>query len=582
MRRSMIDKTLNDVKGLIRVSNGEDPPDLFLHGAEIFDVFSNSLFRGNICVYKSWLAYVGDGVPSIGRDTIVVDAKNLIAVPGYIDAHGHADLFYNPSSFADAVVPRGATTVFFDAQDMVDSIGISGFIEVLKVHSAFTLKYLWSVPASYPPYPEVEGGDLFSLYDLWRLFSEYKECVSVSEIAPYVRILRGEDRILEKILMAKSLGKNVEGHTLGASYDKLNALVAAGITSCHEAIHEADLRNRLRLGLYTMVRHSSIRSDFKELCPVIKNMPKDTIMLVSDGMFAKDLCTRGYMDFVIREAIRFGLDPKDAIKMSTLNPARYFGLDGEIGSIAPGRIADILLLEDMENPTPLQVIERGRIVAEDGRLLVESPPFPDIKNRYNPFAFDKVDQDEFAIEWKGEECVPVIDVVDRTVTHRIDMKVRKNGPHIVPRKEDDARKAFYTRRERKHWGRGFVRGIGADIGGIASTVAHETHGLLVLGFDDADMALAANTVLAMGGGVVLADKGEVLHAMPLPQGGTMSDLKMDDLARELDRINDIMRKRGSRLDDPIWTIGFLTLTSIVGLRLTVSGLYDVRKGEIVF
>lgn len=578
----MIEKSLEDLKRLISVCNGEVPPDVLIEGAEVLDVYSGCLYPANIWISKSWIAHVGPKKPSVGVETLVIDARGKVAVPGYIDAHGHADLFYNPSTFADFAVTRGATTVFSDAHDMIGAIGAGGFVEVLKTGNKFALKYLWGVPVTYPPYPGVEGGDLLSLDDIRQFFSTYRECAAVSEISPYMRILKNEDAILERLLMAKSFGRNIEGHTLGASYDKLNTLAAAGITSCHESTKGDDVRNRLRLGLYVMIRHSSIRSDLEALCPVVRELPKDSMMLVSDGIFAHDLISKGYMDFVIKEAIRFGLAPIDAIKMCTLNPARYFKVDGEIGSITPGRIADILLLERLENPTPIMVIERGKVAAENGHLLAGSVPFPDVGNMHNPYAFNSIDKDDLVIERKGRDSIPVISIVDRTVTGRIDTPVRTNGERVLPLRDLDVRKALYTRRDRKQWGKGFVYGIGADMGGIALTIGHESHGLLVLGFDDDDMVLAANSVLQMGGGVALVDKGEVLHAFHLPHGAVMSDLRIGELARELEKINGIMRDRGSTLDDPLWTLGFLTFTSIVELRLTVSGIYDVRKGEIVF
>ncbi len=578
----MVEKNLQDLKGLLRVSLGEDPPDLLVKNVNILDVFSASIFKGLIWVYKYWIAYVGDKNPSVGNNTLIIDGKGKIAIPGYVDGHGHADLFYNPSTFADVAVTKGATTVFSDSQDMVDSIGISGFIEVLKVSNGFALKYLWSVPATYPPYPEVEGGELFSIEDIRNLFVNYKECVAMSELSSYIRILKNEDSMLEKMLMAKSFGKNIEGHTLGASYDKLNVLAAAGITSCHESITETDLRNRVRLGLYTMIRHGSIRSDLEKLCGAIKSLPKDSLMLVSDGIFADDLSKKGYMDFIIQEAIEYGLDPIDAIKMSTLNPARYLKVDGDVGSIAPGRIADILLLDDITHPTPGTVIEKGRLVGKDGNLLIQSAAFPDIRNMYNPFVFDRVSSDEFQIERKGNGLVPVIDVEDKTVTRRIDLAFQDGGQYLLPQKANDVRKVLYTRRDKKHWGKGFVRGIGAIIGGIATTVAHETHGLLILGFDDDDMAVAGNAVLGMGGGIALADQGKIIYKLHLPHGATMSGLKIKDVAREIAAVNKTIKGRGSMLDDPFLTISYLTLTTIIELRLTVSGIYDVKKAAIVF
>ncbi len=578
----MIEKNLEDVKRLIRVSTGEIPPDLFIENGEILDVYSNALFRGNIWTSGAWIAYVGDKTPPLGTDTLRIDGEGYTLVPGYIDAHGHADLFYNPATFADYVVTRGATTIFSDGHDMVSAVGLGGFAEILKHSDAFAVKYLWGVPATYPPFPEIEGGDLFTFEEIKGLFETYRDCVSISELSAYRRILSNDEEILKRILLSRSLGRNVEGHTLGASYDKLNALVAAGITSCHESIRESDLRNRLRLGLYTMIRHSSIRSDFQELCPVVKSLPLDSIILVSDGIFAHELCAKGYMDFVIEEAIAYGLDPKDAIKMSTLNPARYFKRDGDVGSITPGRIADILFLEKIDKPTPAKVIERGRLTAEAGTLLRSPAAFPHVGTTHNPFRFTSIDRDELMIPGSGGETVPVIDIVDRTVTRRLDAKLGRDGRGLRPSREEDIRKVLYTRRHRKAWGKGFVHGFGAKIGGIASSIAHETHGLILLGFDDDDIVLAAQEVLRMGGGVILVEKGEILCRFPLPNGGIMSDLGIGELSGELQRINSIMQDRGSLLNDPLWTMGFLTFTSIVELRITPSGVYDVRRGAIVF
>jgi adenine deaminase len=306
------------------------------------------------------------------------------------------------------------------------------------------------------------------------------------------------------------------------------------------------------------------------------------MMLVSDGIFADDLQKKGYMDFIIEEAIGYGLDPIDAIKMATLNPARYLKADDDVGSIAPGRIADILLLDDIRHPTPGIVIEKGRMVSRNGDLLIRSASFPDIGNRYNPFIFNEVDTVDFRIERRNNDPVPVIDIEDKTVTRRTDILFGEGGKYLLPQIQNDVRKAVYTRRDRKQWGKGFVRGIGADIGGIATTVAHETHGLLVLGFDDNDMVIAANTVLDMGGGIVLAHQGKILYKLRLPDGATMSDLKIKEVAGELTAVNNVIRARGSVLDDPFLTISYLTLTTIIELRLTVAGVYDVKKASIVF
>jgi len=578
----MIDKTLQDLKALVAVAGADRAPDVVIEGGEVFDVFTGEIFPGDLWIWGSWIAYVGEKKARTGQGTTIVDARGLLAVPGYLDAHGHADMFFNPGTFSDVAVTKGTTTVFSDSHDLMSCLGPKGFVEVLRKARYFNIKYLWGVPATYPPYPEVEGGEMFSIFDIWDLFSRHPECASVSEVSSYLRIIRNEDEILERMLLARSLGKNVEGHTLGASYDRLNALVAAGITSCHESIRPADLKNRIRLGLYTMVRHSSIRSDLEELGPAINTLPNDSIILVSDGIFADDLMFRGYMDHIVAEAIRFGLEPRHAIRMATINPARYFRVDSEVGSLTPGRIADVLLLESLDRPVPVKVFERGTLAAEAGALTRRPSPELEVGVEFYPYAFSSVEASEFIVERPDVETVPVIDIVDRTVTRRMDVALPRDGNIILPDRKVDVRKFVYSRREQKKWGQAFLQGFGADCGGIASSVAHETHGLLVHGFNDDDMALAANTVLAMKGGIAVVDAGKVLHALRLPLGAIMSRVPLPELDRALRRLVDLLHSLGNTLDDPLWTMGFLPFTSIVELRITVSGTYDVRKGSIVF
>jgi adenine deaminase len=579
--QTMIRKTITDIKSLVEVAAGRKNPSLLLHDIDIFDVFTGLLWKGNIWVSDVWIAYVGEKLPQTDKNTMIVDGKGKVAVPGYIDAHGHADLFYNPSAFADYVITRGATTVFSDSHDMINSIGISSFMRVRESAATFPVKFLWGVPATYPPYPDIEGGQLYPPHELIGLMERCDDCVSLSEVAPYMRILEGENRIIETIHAAVLHGKNVEGHTLGASFDRLNVLAAAGITSCHESIRERDVLNRIRLGFATMVRHSSIRSDLETLAPLINDLPNDLIILVSDGIFADDLIEKGYMDYVIASAIRFGIKPESAIRMATLNPARYFGLDRAIGSLTPGRIADILVLDAIDAPTPKTVIERGKVVTELCGVIQTDRAFP-YADTGSLFAFTKVETDEFRVPDKGLCTIPVIDILDRTVTGRADLNLQSKNGMLLPDKERNVQKIFYTRRERKQWGKGFVRGAGARIGAIASSVAHEMHGLLVLGYDEADMALAANRVLDMNGGIAVADNGNIISELNLPYGGTMSALSIGGLAGKLNDINLVLKERGSLSDNPLWTIVFLTFTSIVDLRITVSGIYDVRKREIIF
>ncbi|MHB8109642.1 MAG: adenine deaminase C-terminal domain-containing protein [Syntrophorhabdaceae bacterium] len=578
----MIEKTLKDLKALVSVATSDRPPDCIIEGGSVFDVFTGEVFPADIWTYNKWIAYIGTTKARPGSKTEIINARGLIAIPGYIDAHGHSDLFYNPATFSDVAVTTGTTTVFSDGHDCINPLGAEGFKEILKYGQDFNIKYIWGLPATYPPYPDVEGGDILSMYDIWDLFTKYPECVSLSEVSPYLRIVKNDDEILQRILLARSMGKNVEGHTLGASYDRLNAIAASGVTSCHESIRPDDIRNRIRLGFYTMVRSSSIRNDLKELCPTIKTLPKDTVILVSDGLFAADLINKGYMDHIVSDAISFGLEPADAIRMATINPARYFRIDHVVGSLAPGRIADVLLVEDIRKPSPVKVFERGTLAATTGTLVRKPASLPLVGTEHYPYSFSSVSPDDFTIQRKDQGKVPVIGIVDRTVTRRLDLDLPRDGNKILADRDADVRKVVYTRRETKKWGQGFVHGFGTRAGAVASTVAHETHGLIVHGFDDNDMALAANTVLGMKGGFAIVDQGRVIEVLPLPIGATMSDLSIRELGQIYQRMNGALQSLGGKLDDPIWTTSFLTFTSIVELRITVSGVYDVKKGTVIF
>jgi adenine deaminase len=284
---------------------------------------------------------------------------------------------------------------------------------------------------------------------------------------------------------------------------------------------------------------------------------------------------------VISEAIQQGIEPVRAIQMATINPARYFGLDHLFGGIAPGRLANILVVSSLKKPTPCLVMAKGTLVAEEGRMLVPefTCPVTDVGNR--PFDISGIGADMFrVVPENSAESIPVIRIVDLTVTDREDLRVPVKQGIYQP--EGDILLATFITRDGKKVGRGFVRGFCPGLGGIASSIAHETHGLLILGQSHNDMALAANDVLKMGGGISLVHRGEIKARIPLPIGGITSNKNVPELAREIIVMHQNLKDLGCSLEYPLWTLGFLSFTSVLRLRITCSGVYDVREGKIIF
>jgi adenine deaminase len=582
----MSKRSVVETRRLIEVASGRRAADYYLANGRIVNVYSGEVIDGNVATVGERIAYVGPSDTMVGSETKVVDAKGNYVIPGFFDPHTHTDLLYNPASFSDQVVVTGTTAVFADNHDLANVLGLKGWKRIIRDSRSYPLKFFVGLPAVSPPLPDIEGKDFYPLRDLSGLLEE-EAALAVSEITPFVRLVKGDRRLLSKITVARNMGKRVEGHTVGASYDRLNAIINGGVTSCHESIRPEDVLNRVRLGLCVMLRHGSIRSDLQSLSRALKEcqtMSSSRAMLATDSIFAEDLVSRGYMDYVVTEAIKYGIEPIEAIRMATLNPAVYFGLDGDLGGIAPSRFADMSIVEDLRRPTPRLVMERGRIVAKEGKLTVDPSPSPAIGLGDRPFTLGKIDESLFRVpsRRRGRVRVPVIHIADKTVTARRDAELTVRDGTIQADSSRDILKIVLIQRDGKRRGSGFLSGFGAGIGGIVSSIAHDTHNLMVIGGDDRDMTIALDRVIKTKGGIVLVHGGRILGELPLPIGGIMSPLPIRELVREVNKLKRVFRDFGCPLEDPIWTMGFLSFTSIVEVRITPSGVYDVKKGKVIF
>lgn len=557
--------------------------DIFLINGRVVNVYSGEILPHNVAVSGEKICYVGPSKDFIGPETRVIDVKGAFIIPGFFDAHAHADLFYHPFSYADQVLPRGTTCFFNDGHDLANAIGASAYLKTMHQLKNGLLSAYTGIPAAAPPYPDIEGGELWSDEDFDEACA-FENVLSLSEITPYLRLIHEEPVLKRRILAAREKGLLVEGHTTGANREKLNALAMAGVTSCHESLTAEDAMERLRLGYYVMLRHGSIRQDLPYLAEAVhrsKGFDTSRIMLVTDGIFPDHLISWGNMDWVVAQAVEQGIDPLRAIQMATINPARYFRLDHLLGGIAPNRLAHLLVVDSLEKPCPRLVLSRGVVVAEDGALCVSpfSTPEPTMGNR--PFNTGPLSAETFQVASRESlEKVPVIKIVDQTVTAMVEVSLAERNGFYQP--EGDILTATLISRDGALRGQGFVQGFCSELSGLASTVAHETHGLLVLGQRAADMARAAEDVLHMGGGISMVRDGVVQARVPLPVGGVCSQKKVPDLAREIKTLHGLLAEAGCPLAYPLWTLGFLTFTSVLKVRLTYRGVYDVKAEKIIF
>ena len=578
-------ETFSAYKKRIRVAQGAEPPDKLFVNGRVLNVFTGEILKRDFAVSEDRIAalHPPGGFRRQGAGEII-DLGGKLVVPGYFDPHAHTDLYYTPWEFARAVVVSGTTALFSDSHDMANGLGIEGFLRVLALAERFPVRFMSGVPLASPPY-SVEGEDFYDLSKVRKLLKHEDLIKSGSELTPWVKVIRGDETLLRKLYAVRKAAGRLEGHTVGAKGEKLNALVATGISSCHESITPEDVNERLRLGLHVMIRQGSIRKEFDRLHPFFKRY-HPRIMLTPDGLFADEIVENGYMNYVLEEAIRHGAKPADAIRMITLNPAVYFGLEAHLGGIAPGRLADFNLLEDVRRPTPVEVWLGGECVAREGAWMGPPLEFPQTIPSGRPFEIPHLTAESFKARYPRGffEGIPTIDIVNHTITGQFNWTPETREDGAADPGQDVMKVALIDRKgPMVGMGIGYVHGFGLhETAQVASTVAHEAHNLLVMGADDAEMAAAANEVVAMGGGIVIRRDGRTLYRWPLPVGGMMTPQPVDKVAKNLRTIREILGELGSSLPDPLWTFGFLSFTSILRLRITISGVYDVRQGTILY
>jgi adenine deaminase len=563
---------------LVETARGDRPADLFVRGGTIANVYSGEFYEGNVAVTAGRIAFVGEGERTVGQETEIVEAKGMIVAPGYIEAHFHPWVLYNPVSLVEGVLPLGTTAIVADNLFFFMQMGHEGFAKMAGDLRDLPLLYLWMARlTSQAAFPGEE--EMFGLEKV-ELLLRRDDVLGTAEVTRWTALAAGDPALISGIRKAKSLGKIVDGHTGGASESRLQPVAAAGIDADHEAITREEVLNRLRLGIWTMLRNSSLRPDLPELLRSVTENGVSThrLIMTTDGPSPEFIAEHGLVDGMLRVAVDNGVSPMQALQMVTINPATLFGIDGQVGGIGIGRRADLLLLPDLVSFRPLTVITRGHVVADRGALRV---PLPDIewdaygsRPRFEP----DLDLGDPALypQKPSEAEVPVIHLRSAVITERKDARVRSDNGLVVP--PEGALHAALIDREGAWISRALVSGFAANLDGLASTYNTTTH-LLVLGRRPQSIARAARRVRELNGGIVVVEDEKITFELALPVSGMMSGLPFADVAELNRRLSRAVARAGYEHHDILYTLLFLTCDFLPALRLTPLGLLDVKSSE---
>ena len=559
----------------IRCARGETPADLLLKGGRIVDVFSGEIVTGDIAVKEGTIVGIG---PYRARQTVDLDGR--IVTPGFIDAHVHIEsAMTGVTEFARAVAAHGTTTVIADPHEIANVLGVEGIRYMLAASEGQPVNFFFMLPSCVPATDMETAGARLTADDL-QPFMKEDRILGLAEMMNYPGVLVADPEVLRKIALAEEARKPVDGHAPGLTGADLNAYVAAGIASDHECTTLEEAREKLKAGMHIMVREGTAAKNLAALLPLVNPHTCRRMMWCTDDRHAHDLLTEGHIDFIVRSAVGRGLDPVVAVQMATLNPAEFFGLR-HLGAVAPGRRADLLVIDDLYDLKVGRVYSRGRLVAVDGRTVDDlDTPRPigtPLAMRVPPGALD------FSITATGRR-VRVIEIVPgQIITRSVVARARiENGLAVSDPGRDLLKIAVVDR----HSGTGrtaaaFVKGLGLKQGAIASSVAHDSHNIIVAGVGDSDMSAAVERVVKMAGGLAVVAEGRLLAELALPIAGLMSEAPLAEVAAHLDRLTAAARSLGSPLNDPFMTLSFLALPVIPALKLTDRGLVDVEKFEIV-
>lgn len=582
---------------LAAVAQGRQPADTVIKDAKLVNVCTAEIQEGiDVAIAKGRIAYVGASADHcIGDETKVIEASGAYIAPGFLDGHIHVESsMLGVTEYARVTVAHGTTGIYMDPHEICNVLGLDGVKIMDDDARRVPLKTMITTPSCVPAVPGFEDtGSAIGPDDIAETMT-WDSVVGLGEMMNFPGILSGSDHAHGEVAETLKAGYPVTGHYSLPETDRgLNAYIASGVCCCHESTRAEDALEKMRHGMYAMMREGSAWHDLATLAPVVAKGDIDSrfAVIVSDDNHPNTLVEKGHLDYLIRRAVEEGIDVITAIQMCTINCATCFKMNDDLGSIAPGKCADIVFLKDLESIEVTRVLIDGDVVAENGKALFDPEPYqyPEwavhsihIKDPITPASFaiapaglasDATTAEVRVIGVMGgrvddEERHLVVPVADGTIESDVDQDVLKTF-------------VFERHHETGTFGFGLTQGFGITRGAMASTVAHDAHNLLVVGTNDDDMALAANTLIESEGGMVVVADGEILGHVPLPIAGLMNDLPAEEMSELVGRLEEAWAEIGCAMPSPFMTMALIPLACLPDLRLTNRGLVDCNTFQFI-
>ena len=564
------------LKNRIQVAAGKRKAELVLKNAKIINVFTNELIEGDVAIQDGHIAGIGnyEGVHEI-------DLKNRYLSPGLIDGHVHLEsAMVAPAEFAKAVVPMGTTTVVADPHEIANVAGVQGIQYMLSSTENLPLQVFIMLPSCVPSTHFENAGAILRASDLEPLYKENR-VLGLGELMDYPGVVNANEDILDKIMGAD--GRVMDGHGPNLKDQALNAYAAAGISTEHECSTAEEMMDRLRLGMYILIREGSAARNLKDLVRVVTKENARRCLFCTDDKHPEDLLKRGHIDNNLRMAVAEGLDPIAAIGMATLNAAECYGLE-KLGAVAPGYQADLVVFDNLVDFNAVMVFRQGVMVAKEGKSLFQND-LQKVVTIEHSVNIPEITEESLALPLKSDIVHTIQLMPHSLVTRKTVRKVNvENGFFKYHNRLDILKMAVIERHHATgNIGLGLVEGFGLKNGAIASTIGHDSHNLIVIGDNDGDMITAIDEIKRAGGGITLCSKGKVLNTLPLPIAGLMSDAPLETVNNTLEQMIQTAWNELSvcKEIDPFMMLSFLALPVIPEIKLTDLGLFDVNEFQFM-
>ena len=565
------------LKDRIRVAHGEGKADLLIKNGKVIDVFSGQIEKKDVAIYDGMIVGFGDY-----RAKKVVDVNGQFLCPGLIDGHVHVESSMVPiPEFARAVVPHGTTSVVIDPHEIANVLGVRGVRFMAQSAKNVPLNVFIMIPSCVPATHLETSGATLTSSDIKRLLKE-PWAIGLAEMMNFPGVIFRNPEVLKKIEAAR--GKRIDGHAPLLTGKGLYAYLTAGIRSDHECTTAFEAKEKLKNGMWIMIREGTAARNLKDLLPLVTPENSRRFFFVSDDSHPRELLESGHVDSIVRKAITLGCDPILAIQMATINTAEFFRLDN-LGAIAPGFCADIVIFDQLSRFAITKVFKDGILVSKDGRMVrggvaasVDRQP-----RSLGSVRIGAIRKDSLVLRSNNPLAKVIQLIPDQIVTKKVIKTIRlKDGLAYPDLKEDILKIAVVERHHASgNIGVGFVKGFGLKKGAIGSSVAHDSHNLVVVGTNDDDMWEALRCLQNLRGGMVTVCKREMNSSVPLPIAGLMANTSVRQVHKQMQRLLASAKLLGCKLKDPFMTLSFLSLPVIPELKLTDKGLVDVNQFKIV-